>query len=176
MRELPIERDQPLLFHHERTIARREAVGLGAQIVLLTLKPRDLLLRLLQLSAGLFLFTLGTVKLPRGEIKRVLRFFHQRIQPLHPEKCGAHILGRRCHDAERHRGDADPRKNCHDHSGMARTQTKDREFLLADACAEAVTDKGDDAANDRKDKDERNTIHGASPLSILQDSIEMRGA
>ena len=46
---------------------------------------------------------------------------------------------------------------------MARTQSEDREFLLADARAEAVTDKGDDAAHNSEHKDECDTVHGASP-------------
>ena len=42
---------------------------------------------------------------------------------------------------------------------MARAQPKEREFFLSDARAEAVTDDGDDAADDSEHENQRNTVH-----------------
>ena len=38
-----IEGDETFLFHHQRAIARRQAIRLGAQVFLFSTQPRDLL-------------------------------------------------------------------------------------------------------------------------------------
>ena len=47
---------------------------------------------------------------------------------------------------------------------MAWAQPKNRQLLLSDARPEAITDEGDDAADNRENEDERDTVHERHPF------------
>ena len=158
-REPSVERDQPFLFHRERTVARREAIRLCAQIVLLTAQSGDLLLGLREFRIRLLLCILRRGECRRRRIECRTRICDHGVQPVHAKERRPHILRCRREDAEGHRRDADARKDRDDHRRMARAQPKEREFFLSDARAEAVADDGDDAADDSEHENQRNTVH-----------------
>ena len=174
--ELPIERNEPLLFHHEGVVPCREALGLSTQIILLSFETRNLLLRFFEITARLFLRTLCTRKFTRGKVQCCSCLSNHSVQPIHAKERRAHILRHCRHDSERHRRDTDARKDRNDDRRMTRAQSKNGKFLFPDARAETVADKGDDTADDSEDKNKCNTVHRAchpflfaniSPVKII---------